>query len=374
MDGRGSTLASGGAPAQARGALGRDVVSSDDLAALPVPPGVRIRRWRGFEADLPSMWAVADAARVADGEHDRSSLEATAVYYRHLERSDLERDLVVAELDGRLVAYARVEWNDSNDGERWYEGVCNVDPAVRGRGIGRALLAWTERRRIEIAAAHAAAGEAPQRGRALTSFLFDGDRGGAALLEGAGYRAFRRFASMERPDLDAIPAVDLPDGFEIRPVSRDRTAMRRVFDADVEAFRDHFGWTEGSDEKFAEFIEDPDVDPALWLVAFDGDQVAAAVLNGIHVDADGVRTGWLDSIFTRRPWRRRGLARALIARSLVLLRDRGLGAASLGVDLTNPNQALALYESCGFRTISSATAYRKPLPVSASRQPEEVAR
>ena len=351
-----------------------DAPSSDDLAALPVPDGVRLRRWRGFEVDLPAMWAVSDAARFADGEHARSTLEATAVYYRHLERSDLERDLVVAEIDDRVVAYARVEWNDSNDGERWYEGVCIVDPPVRRRGIGRALLDWTERRRLEIAAAHLAAGEATDRERALTSFVFDGDRGGATLLEGAGYAPFRRFASMERPNLDAIPGVALPDGLEIRPVSRDRTEMRRVFDADVEAFRDHFGWSEGSDARFAEFVEDPDVDPVLWLVAFDGDEVAGAVLNGIHVDADGVRTGWLDSIFTRRPWRRRGLARALIARSLVLLRDRGLAAASLGVDQTNPHQALALYESCGFRTISSATIYRKPLPVPASRQPEEAPR
>ena len=56
---------------------------------------------------------------------------------------------------------------------------------------------------------------------------------------------------------------------------------------------------------------------------------------------------------------------ALIARSLVLLRDHGLNAAALGVDLANPNQALALYESCGFRVRSSSTAYRKPLPAGA---------
>ena len=35
--------------------------------------------------------------------------------------------------------------------------------------------------------------------------------------------------------------------------------------------------------------------------------------------------------------------------------------ASLGVDATNPNQALHLYESCGFRVVSSSTAYRKPV-------------
>ena len=194
------------------------------------------------------------------------------------------------------------------------------------------------------------------------------------LLERAGYVAFRRFASMERPDLEDIPEVALPDGLELRPVARDRPALRRVFDADVEAFRDHFGWSEGSDERFAEFVEDPDVDPALWLIAFDGDEVAGGILNGIHVSPDGVRSGWLDSIFTRRPWRRRGLARALIARSLVLLRERGLAAASLGVDLSNPNQALALYESCGFRAVSSATSWRRTLATLTAPQPEEVAR
>lgn len=164
--------------------------------------------------------------------------------------------------------------------------------------------------------------------------------------------------------------LPLPDGLEIRPIPRETAALRQVFDADVEAFRDHFGWSEGSDERFAAFLEEPETDPDLWLVAFDGAEVAGAVLNGIHVSPDGEQSGWLDSIFTRRPWRQRGLARALIARSLGLLRDRGLTDASLGVDLANPNQALALYESCGFRTVSSSTAYRKPLPASPPASPQ----
>ena len=50
------------------------------------------------------------------------------------------------------------------------------------------------------------------------------------------------------------------------------------------------------------------------------------------------------------------------------------GTTSLGVDLANPNQALALYESCGFRAVSAATAYRKPLPTAATSQAQEVPR
>ena len=333
-----------------------------DASGIGLPEGVSLRRWHGLDADLPAMWALADAAKVADGEVDRQSYDGMATYYRHLERSDPARDLVLAEIEGRVVAYARVMWNDSNDGERWYEGVCNVHPAVRGRGIGRALLAWSERRRLEMIRAQAAAGVAGDRPRWLTTFLFDGDSGGRELLVEQGYEPFRRFASMRRPDLEAIESHPLPAGLEIRPIRRDAEAMRRVFDADIEAFLDHFGSSEGGDESFAEFLEDPDVDPELWVVAFDGDEVAGGVLNGIHQVPGGGREGWLDSVFVRRPWRRRGLARALIARSLELLRARGLRSASLGVDLTNPHQALALYESCGFGAVSGATAYRKPLP------------
>jgi mycothiol synthase len=350
-------------------------VGDPDLENLPAVGGVRLRRWRGLEADLPAMWAVNDAARVADGELERTTLEGMATYYRHLERSDPRRDLVLAELDGRVVGYARVEWNDSNDGERWYEGVCNVHPAARRRGIGSVLLAWGERRRAAVVAEQLAAGDAQGRVLALTSFVFDGDRGGAVLLERAGYVPFRRFATMRRPDLDDLPEVALPAGFEIRPVGRERETLRRVFDADAEAFRDHFGWSEASDERFAEFLEEPGLDPDLWVIAFDGEEIAGGILNGIHVDPDGERSGWLDSVFTRRPWRRRGLARALIGRSLARLQERGMTAASLGVDLTNPNQALGLYESCGFRSVSSATAYRKDLqPRPAATDPEEVPR
>src|SRR5207253_2366083 len=112
--------------------------------------------------------------------------------------------------------------------------------------------------------------------RAMTTFVFDGDAGGRILLTGAGYVPFRRFATMRRPDLDAIESGPLPDGLEVRPIARDRAAMRRVYDADCEAFRDHFGSVDGSDEQFEALLGFENVDPARWIVAFDGDQVAGA--------------------------------------------------------------------------------------------------
>jgi mycothiol synthase len=54
------------------------------------------------------------------------------------------------------------------------------------------------------------------------------------------------------------------------------------------------------------------------------------------------------SILTRRPWRGRGVASALIGRNLRLLAERGMTEAALGVDAENPTGALALYERVGF--------------------------
>ena len=71
--------------------------------------------------------------------------------------------------------------------------------------------------------------------------------------------------------------------------------------------------------------------------------------------------GWTEPICVRRPWRKRGLAKALIARSLRLLQAEGMTEAALHVDTQNPNGALQLYESMGYRVIKQSTVYEKPL-------------
>jgi mycothiol synthase len=207
-----------------------------------------------------------------------------------------------------------------------------------------------------------AAGPATDRPRWLTTFNHDGDVGGEVVLRRAGYEPFRRFHSMRRPDFSAIPDLPLPDGLDVRPIPFEPDAIRAVIAADTDAFAEHFGSLDDPESVYTQMVEDPDTDTSLWVVAFDGDEIAGGVLNGIHKDHDEIPVGWLDSVFTRRPWRKRGLARALIARSLVALRDRGVSTAALGVDSENVNDALGLYESSGFRVASSTTAYRKPVP------------
>ena len=152
----------------------------------------------------------------------------------------------------------------------------------------------------------------------------------------------------------------MPDGFELRPVTPDQ--HEAIWRANREAFRDHWGGSDESIEVMQRILGDPDTDTSLWLIAWDGDEIAGGVWNEIRATENetlGVRRGWLDSVFTRRPWRRRGLAAALIGRSLALLRERGMTSAMLGVDADNPTGALGLYEAAGFEIHDRFVAVRK---------------
>jgi mycothiol synthase len=148
-----------------------------------------------------------------------------------------------------------------------------------------------------------------------------------------------------------------------------RAQMRQLFDADVEAFLDHWGGFDATEEAFEQFLADPDYqDPELFVVAWDGDEIAGSVTNVINARENAELNrlrGLLDSVSVRRPWRGRGVGYALVMRSLQLLRERGMTSAWLGVDAENPNGALRLYEKAGFAVDTRAAAYRKPMEMDA---------
>jgi ribosomal protein S18 acetylase RimI-like enzyme len=173
---------------------------------------------------------------------------------------------------------------------------------------------------------------------------------------------------MRRDLAEPIEERALPAGLEVRPVTP--ADYRRVWDAHHEAFRDHWGFRESTEEEYQGWLASPTFDASLWQVAWApgasgrGDEVAGMVLNFIPREENeqlGLQRGWTDPISVRRPWRKLGLARALILRSLTLLKAQGLTEAALGVDVQNPNGALQLYESCGFKPMKRSTTYRKDL-------------
>lgn len=319
-------------------------------------PGLVVRPYAG-EADIPDFVRVFNAQHAVDGIEERLTVEGERAWLSgRTEHFDPHRDLMLAELDGRVVAVAGQEWADNRDGElRDHRLWGAVDPAFRRRGIGAALLADNERRARELAVSLP-----PDRRSVFGSWSALG-RPAAKLLERSGYEVARWFFEMVRPHLDDVPEAALPDGVELRPVTADRHLA--IWRANREAFRDHWGGSDESLEAMQRLLGDPATDTDMWLIAWDGDEVAGGVINAIHPQENaalGVSRGWLHSVFTRRVWRKRGLARALIARSLVLIKERGIAEGILGVDADNPSGAIGLYERIGFTVLERSTAWRRP--------------
>jgi mycothiol synthase len=171
-----------------------------------------------------------------------------------------------------------------------------------------------------------------------------------ALVDARGYRPVRYEYLMVRPSLDDLPGAPLPPGLEIREVQPEH--MRQIWDAAIEAFADSWGSTVPTEAEFQHYATDPvEGDTTLWRVAWEGDQVAGMVRSYINIEENrryGRKRGHVEHICVRKPWRRRGLARALIAASFPLLRARGMTEGALGVDTQNQDNALRLYQSCGF--------------------------
>lgn len=328
------------------------------LIEVPEAPAIPGLVLRGFEgpSDYPGMLEVIEASKVVDRIERTDSVADLARSYANLTNCDPYTDMVFAEVGGDVVGYGRVTWWTEVEGRLRYLAFGFIKPGYRRRGLGTAMLHRNERRIGEIAADHP-----PETPKLIEVFASDSEPGAAALYEAEGFRPYVYDADMVRSHLDDVPIAPLPEGLEVRTPTPDQ--MRQIWDADREAFRDHPGWPEDH-ETFEQWLADPHRDPSLWRVAWDGDEIAGQVRSFINQAENAEynrKRGYTEYISTRRPWRRKGVARGLLCLSLTALQDRGMEEAALGVMTDNPRGAFRLYESVGFRVIKQYTSYEKPV-------------
>jgi len=307
------------------------------------------------EGDIPALVELVNEADALDGhERGTSKTELTERFGRP--RFHPTENAFVWEEEGRLVAYGTVSLGDGEETREFYtRGL--VHPDWRGRGVGRQVLErliarCVERRRAEVTAptVYVRAGCEPD----------EADR--VALYEGFGMEPVRYFIDMvhERVQGD-LPALVVPEGIELRPY-RFGVDDRAAWAADVEAFRDHWGFH--GEYPFAEYeywVSRSTFRPELGTVAWAGDEVAGILLNEVN-EQENARTGRKEGIFetlaVRRPFRRRGLGTALLVRGLQLMQAQGMESVALGADSANLTGAVRIYKRVGFRVRRRYVAYR----------------
>ncbi len=327
-----------------------------EIPNAPALPGLTFRRFCG-ESDYPHMAALIAACKTADGVDRTTKVEDIAITYRHLENCDPQTDMLFAELDGQVIAYGRVLWEELLEGIRLYRPFGFLHPAWRHQGIGSAMWAAGEARIRQIAAAHP-----PEVKKYFQVDPFTTEKDLIRLLERVEYRPVRYETHMVRDLSEPFPEAPMPAGLEVRPVRTED--IRTIHDGSNEAFRDHWGARDMSEEEYQAQFESPDFHPELWKVAWAGDQFASVIHNFIDKDENeeyGRKRGYTEGICTRQPWRKMGLARSLLVQSMQMFKEMGMTETALSVDSENISGATRLYESVGYRPVKQQVLYRKPV-------------
>ena len=331
-----------------------------DIPGAPQRDGLSFRLLQDAR-DLPEMVRINEALRQAGQFPYVSNLSDLTSWYQHPTNCDPTQDLLFAQISGEVVGFTRVWWEEEETRPaRIYFIMLRVMPEWQGSGVDATLLEWAENRLISIAAQHPSGLE-----RVFSSHLSAKSTVQRTLLESRGYQPARYFMRMRR-GLDDLPEAALPEGVEVRPVlPRD---YRALWDASVEGFKDEWSSTQVTETEYQRWLTSSEFQPLIWQIAWDKREnaIIGMVLNYIDPlenEAFGRFRGYTEGICVLPNWRGRGVARALICRSLAMMKALNMREVALTVDSDNPSGAQRLYLGLGYQTYETSLDVRKPMPL-----------
>ena len=258
----------------------------------------------------------------------------------------------------RLVAFGTVVHTPSGVRQErvFVQGL--VDPDTRGNGVGRRLLAW----QIERATEKLRMCD-PSIPWYIRTGEWDWIDDALRLQRRFGLESVRWFEDMLRP-LSAPLQVPRPSDVSI--VDWTEVGSDELLRLSNESFADHWGSTPRDATAWEHLLSSSTVRTDLSFVATAGSQPVGYALNAFFGDDEeisGRRDGWIESLGVKKEWRRRGIAAALIARSLDAFRGAGFTHAMIGVDTDNPSGAAGLYQRLGFETLHRTVIGELRVPV-----------
>ncbi|MCU0495845.1 MAG: GNAT family N-acetyltransferase [Anaerolineae bacterium] len=304
-------------------------------------------------SDLATIVDLYNLSQANDQLEGRVTLEELENEWRVPTFFPEEDVFVVHNEHGQLIAFISGEKADPlYRGYGW--GI--VHPDYRRQGLGTELIRKSDANFLTQVAPKI---DAPQL-IYMQRWVNSAQQDAIALFEAEGYVRVRTFYNMRIALDQPLSPIELPNGFTLRPFDRERDT-HAVYNAQQESFEDHWGYIARVPfEEWFTRLTDPKFDPELWLIAYDGDQIAGVSLCSVWGD-DIPELAWVNNLGVRRPWRNRGLAKALLQQSFYVFQQRGFTQGGLGVDAANPTGALGLYERAGMHVHRTSYSYRKAL-------------
>lgn len=305
-------------------------------------------------ATLGDMIEVLAKARVDDPYERRLTMDE-ANEYTFLDPDFDPRGSWFAILDGETVGFGSclVESNRITAGMDDAYVDIDVIPEHRHEGIEQRLLD----RQLDYIRSRGV-------GKALCRSIAGNDWMRSLLASNSFEELYRVFVLVRR-GREEVQRVMVPDGFRL-----ERTFLTDYTDEDIEelveafndSFRDHMNFAPERKERFVNF-RDCNKDPRVLTLAMRGGEIVGFCLSEESETFNRerkVKTGWVDILGVRPPYRRKGIGRALLADGIDWILDRGMDTVHLGVFARN-EKALGLYLSFGFSKERESIWFRKNL-------------
>lgn len=319
-------------------------VLKDYLNVFELPVGFTTRPARMEDAEMVVKMYTTYAEDL--GGVERHQVSDTLAEWS-LPTTNLDQDtLLVFAPDGSLAGYSEF-WDITEPYVRknlWYR----IHPDFKDLGIELYLIAWAEDK------ARLAVHRAPQGARVtLQGHSHAVDKRMQEVYASLGYVHIRTGLLMVI-DLNQPPtAPQWPAGIRVQSMVKGKDE-RRIIRAVYDSFSDHWGFVpepfEAYLERYLHFMnQNADLDPALWFMALDDNEVAGISLcyQESHNDP---QMGWVATLGVCRPWRKRGLGLALLQHSFCELYHLGKRQVGLNVDADSLTGATRLYEKAGMRS------------------------
>lgn len=293
--------------------------------------------------DAPAVHELGDT----DSGDVRSTLEPAWDLdgVRHAMRA-ADAAIVAVDPTGSLIGWGSLRSWTEEDRTRVYLTGGHVAPGARRRGLGRRLLGESETVAAQLAAGHTAGGPVVLGGNASS---VQPDR--AALLERSGYQHVLTMVEMEH---DGSPARrrQLPHGVTVRPATV--ADARALFALTARAWADRPFFTSPTADQLRDWLRRSE--PGLFQVAV----VDERVVGFVAANRTSLRSE-IEDVQVDPDFQRRGLATAMIGRTLTMLTRRGTGPVRLHTEGHDPAGARSLYQRLGFHVVREYHRYRKPI-------------
>jgi ribosomal protein S18 acetylase RimI-like enzyme len=274
-------------------------------------------------AQLTEIEALAQTVNQADG----LSMKLNWSLLRHRPADEINDFLYYR--DGQLIGFAGLYIFNEQEAEI----SAMTQPAYRRQGIFGQLLA-------------AARAEVRQRRVADLLFFCEwASRPGKARMHALA--ATYQHSEYRMDLVQAVPPLPMPDRLRLRPATLADVPLMAQLDEICFHVPAAF-----SIARLTEEIDHPDRKNA-WLIELDGQGIGK-----IHLVNNGLEN-WIAGFGILPAHRRQGYGKIILSQTIARLKAQGIENITLEVE-TNNEQALTLYQQCGFKTVTGYDYYRLP--------------